>query len=264
MDLHTFIVQTKHFMSHPVIKLFVMPLTFLLVGMSVGSRINGLNILGSILLYLFMVCVQLIEQYLFSNITKKGYINWEPLYVFYMILSVIVLGLFLTTNVMFLVLILAYVIGVHLMYALFQLKGTIYHIILQVFLKGFVMTIMASFVQVNVITPTLLLASIPVSAGVLFYYAQIEKLDVIKYGEIALSQKMLTMLSVIGFVGAYVTPFVLGKISVANFLFVIIWGISGLLLVRFATQKKRYIKSGRSKNYLSALYTLFIVLLSLV
>lgn len=264
MDLNTFIVQAKHFMSHPVIKLFVMPLTFLLVGITAGSRINGINFFGSILLYLFMVCMQLIEQYLFTNITKKGYINWEPLYVFYMILAVMVLGLFFTTNVMFLVLLIAYVIGVHLMYALFQLKGTIYHIILQVFLKGFVMTIMASFVQVNVITPTLLLASIPVVLGTLFYYAQLEKLDVIKYGELSLSQKTLTILSAVGFLGAYIAPFVLGKIGVSHVLFVLVWGISGLLLLRFATQKKRYIKSGRSKNYLSALYTFFILLLSLV
>ncbi|MBF0779990.1 MULTISPECIES: hypothetical protein [unclassified Granulicatella] len=264
MDLQTFIIRVKQLASHPVIKLFVMPLSLLFYGIVFGAKIDGINFLGTFILYLFMVVMQFIEQYLFVNDMKKGYIKWEPLYFFDAIIIGLLCLLLMVTNLIFVILALFYVISVHLIYALFQLKGTIYFLIIQVCLKAVVATILASFMQLNVITPDLLLATISICGMVLFYYAEMERLDTVKYGLAVLNKGTLTLLSFTGLAIAFISPILLQKLALTNIFFLVLWIALALLMVQFMGNKKRYIQTARSKNYLSTLFTLFVLLFSLL
>ncbi|MBS4749651.1 hypothetical protein GMA11_00095 [Granulicatella sp. zg-ZJ] len=263
MDLNTFIKQLKYFASHPVIKLFIMPLTLILFGTSFGSKGNPLNLVGAIVFYFFMLMMQFIEQYLFINVSKRGYVKWQPLYMFELIILIFLVLLYYITNIIFTILAFLYVVSTHLMYAPFKLKGTIYYIILQVFLKGLVVTILASFIQVNLITMNLFVAILPLVSGLLVYYAESEKLDIVKYGMVALPKNLLRYLSIAGLIGMAVFPFAIGRVALTNILFdVLLVGIVGLF-IQFMFKNKHYLNTGKSKNYLSSLYTLYVLLLSL-
>lgn len=265
MDLQTFLARFRQLVSHPAVKLFIMPLTLLFYGIQYGAKIaGGVNILGSFVLYIFVFVMLLVEQYLFVNDVKRGYIKWEPLYVFDAIVLLLLLLLLPLTNLFFVILALVYVVSIHLMYALFQLKGTIYFLVLQVCLKAIVLTILASFMQVNVITLDLLIASLPLCAAILFYYAELERLDRVKYGSAQLSATALKMLSYVAWLASFVMPVVIGKLALTNIFFLIIWAILAIVMFRFTILKTRYIKTGNSKNYLSMLYTLFVLLVSLL
>lgn len=267
MDFQTFLKKLEAIFSHPFIKLVVMPLTFVLFGFQFGSRIGvggRVNVFGMLTLYVFVLAMQLVEQYLFISDARKGRIKKESLTGFWLILGLLILLLTLMTNVMFGVLALIYVVGVHLLYLPFKLKGSMYYLILQVFLKSVTLTVLASFIQINLVTVPLLLSILPIASGLLFYYSQMEHLDLVKYGRSSLDKAQLNILSLFSVVMMVVFPIALGKLRLTNILLIVLFGLLTFSLLRFMTQKKRFVKIGRSKNYLSTLHTFYILLLCLL
>lgn len=267
MDFQTFLRKLEAIVSHPAIKLFVMPLTFVLYGFHFGSRIGiggKMNVLGMFVLYIFVLVMQLVEQYLFVSDARKGRIRTESLSGFWLILGVLIVLLSLLTNVMFGVLALIYVVGVHLLYLPFKLKGTMYYLILQVFLKSVTLTVLASFIQINLVTIPLLLSILPIASGLLFYYSQTEQLDLVKYGRSSLDKAQLNLISLFSLVMMIAFPIALGKLSLANIPLFVVFVLLIALMARFMLQHKRFVKIGRSKNFLSTLHTIYILLLCLL
>lgn len=263
MDFQTFLLKLKQFSHHPAVKIFVMPLSFIMYGVALGSKIN-FNVFGTIVLYLFLLVMQFVEQYLFISDVKRGYIKFDNLYGLELIVGVLLIALYFLSNLIFVLLLLIYVVSVHLLYTPFRLKGSIYYLILQLFLKGFVLTIVASFMQVNLVSQTLLVHTLPIIFALLFYYGEFELLDNIKYGMSTLSDSLLKILSPIGIIGSAILPFLVGKIALSNVFGLLLLSVSTILMVLYTLKKEKYLNNNKSKNYLSTLFTVYMIVFSII
>lgn len=263
MDFKTFIHKIKAFMHHPAIKIFVMPLTFILFGTMSGAKIN-FNVLGTIVLYIFLLVMQFVEQFLFISDVKSGRIKFNNLLGFELILAILLIVLYFLSNLIFVLLLAIYVVSVHLLYAPFRLKGSIYYLVLQLFLKGFVLTIVSSFMQVNLVSPALLLSTLPIIFALLFYYSEFELLDNIKYGMSTLNNNLLKLLSLFGILGSLILPFMTGVVAFTNIFAILLFVAVGTLMVLYAFKKKKYLNNNKSKSYLSTLLTLYMIVLSFI
>lgn len=259
MDFNTFVKQFQKIVSHPAIRLILVPIMYLAYGIMFGHRFGRINYLGTLLLILFVIILQFLEQYFFVNQVKKGYIQWDGAYIIIALLGVLVLLMWPLTNTIYFILSAAYLISVIMIYGFFRLKGSIYYLILQVFLKAFVLSILSAFMQINFVSLKLLIEIIPIIFATLFYFSELEALDNIKYATFE-NHQLLKILAVVGVVGTFLTQFFIGKLGLSHIIMIVVWTLFSVYIIQRLLRSNRFVSVEKSKNFTATLYVIMLLL----
>lgn len=260
MDLQTFLATIKRFSTYPLMRLIILPIVYLLFGIVYSARIGKVNVLGSIVLIIFVLLTQLLEQYFYTRQTKKGYIEWGTVYPIIGVNAIIILLFLPLTNVVFTILGLTYFVSILLIYGFFKLRGSLYFIIIQVFLKGLVLNVLSVFMQINFISHELLLAVIPVISALLFYYVEVEKLEIKKFHTFTGNKAMLNMMSVLALLVTIVSPFFIGKLALNQIFKLIMWGLVGAFMAKVIVDNRKVQSIVKAKNFMATVYIIVSVL----
>lgn len=260
MDLKTFIATIKHFSTHPFMRLIILPIVYLLFGIVYSARIGKVNVLGSLVLIVFVLLTQLLEQYFYIQQKKKGYIKWEAIYPIIVVNGLVILLLLPLTNLVFVILALTYFVSILLIYGFFKLNGSLYFIIIQVFLKGLVLSVLSVFMQINFISYELLLAIIPVISTLLFYYTEVENLEMKKFRTAVGNKSTLNLISVITVLATMISPFLIGKLELSQHFKVVLWVLVGAFMGKVMIDNRKAQSIIKSKNFMATAYIIIIVL----
>lgn len=260
MDFKTFLITIRRFATHAMMRLIVMPLIFLVYGIVFGIKIGNVNVLGTVVLFVFVLLMQLLEQYFYLQQTKKGYINWKKVYPIMGIIGILIIALFPLTNFIFMILALTYFVSLLLIYGFFKLRGSVYFIILQVFLKGLVLTVLSAFMQVNFISYDLLFATLPLVCALLFYYSEIEMIELRQFKGFHGNKQLLNIFSVLGILGTLAVPVLIGTLKLTNIIGMVIWIIVCALLAKVMYDNRRKIHVATSKNFMATMYILVVII----
>lgn len=157
--------QLIKLLQHPLIKIIVFPFSFisfgLITGITMTSEIQWLNI-G--LLYLIVTMAHLIEHFFFIKYSRKQS-NAAPaalLYFCEVIMLASAVMFFLQQHLIINILLSMYLIFIHLQWFPYNMTGTFYHYLLNVFFHGFILNVIAFYTQTNGITSPILYAIVPV------------------------------------------------------------------------------------------------------
>ncbi|MBS4770444.1 hypothetical protein KG090_04560 [Carnobacteriaceae bacterium zg-ZUI240] len=260
MDLKTFMMTIKRFSSHIVMKLLVMPMALLLFGVTYGSRLGKVNVLGTFILLIFVVLSQFLEHYFYLQQTKKGTINWQSAYPIIALNVLLILLMFPLTNAIFSILALTYFVSILLVYGFFKLRGTLYFIVIQVFLKGLVLTVLSVFMQINFISYELIFATVPILFLLLFYFSEIEKLEVKQYRALHASLSSLNLLSLLGWLGTLSSPIALMRLVLNNYFMLLLWGIAGAIMLKVMLDNKKKTQFAKQKNFMATIFSCVILI----
>lgn len=260
MDLQTFIATIKRFSTHPFMRLIILPIVYLLFGIVYSARIGKVNILGSFVLIVFVLLTQLLEQYFYIQQMKKGYIKWETVYPIIGVNIILILLLLPLTNLVFVILALTYFLSILLIYGFFKLNGSLYFIIIQVFLKGLVLNVLSVFMQINFISYELLLAIIPVIGTLLFYYSEVENLELKKSHMFVGNRSILNLMSVIALLATIVSPLFIGKLALSQLFKVVLWVLVGAFMCKVMIDNRKAKSIAKAKNFMATVCNIIIVL----
>lgn len=260
MDLQTFIATIKRFSIHPLMRLIVLPIVYLLFGMVYSARIGKVNLLGSFILIVFVLLTQLLEHYFYNQQTKKGYIKWEAIYPVIIVNILISLLLLPLTNIVFVILALTYFVSILMVYGFFNLRGSLYFIIIQVFLKGLVLSVLSVFMQINFISYELLMSIIPIVSALLFYYVEIEKLELKQHRTFVGSRAVLGLLSILSLIITMVSPILIGKLAISQIFMLAVWVLVGAFMMKVTSDNRKALNIAKAKNFMATTYIIIILL----
>lgn len=157
--------QFVKILQHPLLKILVSPLAFigfgLITGLSMTSQIQWLNIS---LLYLIVAMAHLIDHFFFLKYSRQK-ADATPMILLYIceaIMIASVLVFFMQQHLIISVLLAMYLVFIHLQWFPYNMTGTFYHYLLNVFFHSFILNVIAFYTQTNGITPAILIALIPV------------------------------------------------------------------------------------------------------
>lgn len=158
----------KHFiklLQHPLLKILLSPLAYigfgLITGLTMTSQTQWLNI---VLLYLIVAMAHLIDHFFFLKYSLKRN-DATPVILLYVCEAIMVVStvtFFLQQHIIISLLLTMYLVFIHLQWFPYQMTGTFYHYLLNVFFHSFILNVIAFYTQTNGITPEILLALIPV------------------------------------------------------------------------------------------------------
>lgn len=264
MDLKTFMATIKRISSHTVMKLIVMPIMLLLFGIVFGSRMGKINLFGTLILVLFVILSQFLEQYFYLQQTKRGHIKWEGAYPIIGLNALVILVMLPLTNIIFSILAMTYFVSILLVYGFFKLRGTLYFIVIQVFLKGLVLTVLSVFMQLNFISYELIFATTPVLFALLYYFSEVEKLEVRQYREFHATQASLQLFSFIGLIGTVVSPIAIGRLALTNYVMLVIWALVGVIMFKVMLDNPKRVQFSKAKNFMATIFSFIILMYCLL
>lgn len=157
--------QFIKFLQHPLLKILASPLAYigfgLITGVTMTSQVQWLNI---VLLYLIVASAHLIDHFFFLKYSQKK-ADATPMFLLFFCEAIIIISsvvFLMQQHLIISLLLIMYLVFIHLQWFPYKMTGTFYHYLLNVFFHAFILNVIAFYTQTNGITPSLLIALIPV------------------------------------------------------------------------------------------------------
>lgn len=153
----------KKIWNNPIFIWFILPLSQIITGIVLGAKENTFLFYPFLLLYLFLLFSHLIERILMKkeNEFQQAIIPFRT--VVMILIGVLLFLISIAVNmpaVLLLILYLFYIIT--LAYQRLQLERSIYFLILQIFIKVFILNIVAFYTQANFLNYSFIVYLIPI------------------------------------------------------------------------------------------------------
>lgn len=257
------------YLQNPYLKIFAAPFAPIAFGIIAGIYTsNNPNIMQAVLLYLILFLAHIINHFQHQKFIVKNTKATPNSLLYGSIILMVVLSILFMISQHWIInlLMVLYVLFILLQYIPFQMAGTIYHYLLNVFFNGFLLNTIAYFSQTNGITPEILQAFIPI----VLFYAGSELIQYYLNGHLNIYQsfqfikKHVHLISFIAMAAGIAAGVYMSLPSRSFFIIQIIYTFMTLFLsIPTLVKVKHTYKVQNKINYNSALALLFCLLYSL-
>ena len=260
--------QFIKFLQHPLLKILASPLAYigfgLITGVAMTSQIQWLNI---VLLYLIVASAHLIDHFFFLKYSQKRS-NATPMFLLIFCEAIMIISsvvFFMQQHLIISLLLLMYLIFIHLQWFPYKMTGTFYHYLLNVFFHAFILNVIAFYTQTNGITPSILIALIPVVLFVAGNQLEITRLKQLIVGaKISFWLKASTIFSVIfSFIALGVAFYLALPSSTFYIVQIILVFITTVSILPTLVATKQSQQAQNKINYYSSISLIFSILYGL-
>ncbi|UUX34383.1 hypothetical protein [Fundicoccus culcitae] len=151
-------------LQHPLLKIIAAPFSYIFFGSIVSiTNTQQFNWLDFFLLYLIVLCTQLIDQYFFIRFAKQEVQSSSAMIIIVLELLLIAFSIIFIVRQHWIInlLLILYLIFIHIQYFPFDFTRTFYHFVLNVFFNSFVLQTIAFYTQTQTVSNDFLYSLLP-------------------------------------------------------------------------------------------------------